>query len=161
MKQNRKRSIGALVILLLISFIPALIGSMFRPDAWYEGLIKPSLNPPNWIFGPVWTFLYVIMGISAWLVWLQRHNVRVQFALVLFGIQLLFNGLWTFLFFGLRNPGLAFADILILWVLIACTLVSFWQKSRTAGLFLIPYFLWVSFAAYLNFELWRLNMIKS
>ncbi len=159
MKRNRKRSIGALVILLLISFIPALIGSRFRPDAWYEGLIKPFLKPPDWIFGPVWTVLYSIMGISAWLVWLQRRNVRVQLALVLFGIQLLFNGLWTFLFFGLRNPGLAFVDILILWFAIACTLIVFLQKNRTAGLLLIPYLSWVSFAVYLNFELWRLNMI--
>jgi translocator protein len=159
MKQNRKRSIGALALLLVISFIPALLGSMFRPDAWYEDLIKPALNPPNWLFGPVWTCLYAIMGISAWLVWLQRQKVRVQFTLVLFGIQLLFNGLWTFIFFGLRNPGLAFADILMLWFAIACTLAAFWQKNRTAGLLLIPYLSWVSFAVYLNFELWRLNMV--
>jgi len=160
MKQNRKRSIGALVILLVISFIPALLGSMFRPDAWYESLIKPALNPPGWIFGPVWTFLYITMGIAAWLVWLRRHNVRIQFALALFYIQLFFNGLWTFLFFGLRRPELAFVDILILWLAIACTLMAFWQKSRTAGLFLIPYLSWVSFAVYLNFELWQLNMVK-
>ena len=160
MQQDTKRSLGALALILLISFIAAILGSRFRPDAWYEGLIKPTLNPPGWIFGPVWTFLYLIMGTSAWLVWLQRHNVRVQFALVLFGTQLLFNGLWTFLFFGLRNPGLAFVDILILWFAIACTLIAFWQKSRTAGLFLIPCLSWVSFAVYLNFELWQLNMVK-
>jgi len=159
MKQDRKSSIGALVIFLVISFIPALLGSMFRPDAWYEGLIKPALNPPNWIFGPVWTFLYAVMGISAWIVWLQRQTVPVQTAFVLFGIQLLFNGFWTYIFFGLKNPGLAFAEILILWVAIAFTLAAFWQKSRCAGLLMIPYLSWVSFAVYLNFELWRLNTI--
>ena len=160
MKQDRKRSIGALVIFLVISFIPALLGSMFRPDAWYEGLVKPALNPPNWIFGPVWTCLYAIMGISAWIVWLQRQTVPVQAAFVLFGIQLLLNGFWTYIFFGLKNPGFAFAEILMLWVAIACTLAAFWQKSRSAGLLLIPYLLWVSFAVYLNFELWRLNLVK-
>jgi benzodiazapine receptor len=159
MKQDRKRSIGALVIFLVISFIPALLGLMFTPDAWYEGLVKPTLNPPNWIFGPVWTCLYTIMGISAWIVWLQRQTVPVQAAFVLFGIQLLLNGFWTYIFFGLKNPGLAFAEILMLWVAIACTLAAFWQKSRCAGLLLIPYLSWVSFAVYLNFELWRLNMV--
>ena len=148
------------LLLLGISFIPALLGSRFRPDAWYEGLIKPALNPPGWIFGPVWTILYITMGIAAWLVWLQRHNVRVHLALALFGIQLLFNGLWTFLFFGLRNPGIALVDILMLWFAIAFTLMAFWQKSRTAGILLTPYLSWVSFAVYLNFELWRLNTLK-
>ncbi|MBW1780486.1 MAG: tryptophan-rich sensory protein [Deltaproteobacteria bacterium] len=161
MRQHRKRSIKALVIFLVISFLPALVGSMFRPDAWYEGLVKPALNPPNWIFGPVWTCLYALMGISAWLVWLQRQTVPVRSALVLFGIQLLFNGLWTFIFFGLRRPGLAFVDIVILWAAIACTLAAFWGRSRYAALLLIPYLLWVSFAVYLNFELWRLNMVTN
>jgi tryptophan-rich sensory protein len=161
MRQHRKRSIKALVIFLVISFLPALVGSMFRPDAWYEGLVKPALNPPNWIFGPVWTCLYALMGISAWLVWLQRQTVPVRSALVLFGIQLLFNGLWTFIFFGLRRPGLAFVDIVILWAAIACTLAAFWRRSRYAALLLIPYLLWVSFAVYLNFELWRLNMVTN
>ena len=133
MKQNRRRSLTALVIFLAISFIPAFVGSWFRPDAWYEGLIKPALNPPGWIFGPVWTLLYITMGIAAWLVWLQRHNVRVHLALALFGIQLLFNGLWTFLFFGLRDPGIALVDILILWFAIASTLLAFWKKSRTGA----------------------------
>jgi tryptophan-rich sensory protein len=159
MKQDRKHSIGALVLFLVISFIPALLGSMFRPDAWYEDLVKPTLNSPNWIFGPVWTCLYATMGISAWIVWLQRQTVPVQAAFVLFGIQLLLNGFWTYIFFGLKNPGLAFAEILMLWVAIACTLAAFWQKSRCAGLLLIPYLSWVSFAAYLNFGLWRLNMV--
>jgi translocator protein len=158
MTQDRKSSIGALVIFLAISFIPALPGSMFGPDAWYEGLVKPALNPPNWIFGPVWTFLYAVMGISAWLVWLQRHSVRVRIALVFFGIQLLLNALWTCIFFGLKMPGLAFAEILILWAAIACTMVSFWHRSMSAGLLLVPYLSWVSFASYLNFELWRLNV---
>lgn len=158
MKRGSKTSIGALVIFLAVSFIPAFFGSLFRPDTWYEGLVKPALNPPNWVFGPVWTLLYVIMGISAWLVWRQRRHTPVNGALLFFGIQLLFNGLWSYLFFGLKNPGLAFIDILILWAAIASTLICFGQKSRSAALLLIPYLSWVSFAVYLNFELWRLNM---
>jgi len=159
MKKDKKRSVGALVIFLVISFIPALFGSMFRPDAWYEDLVKPTLNPPNWIFGPVWAGLYAIMGISAWIVWRQRQTVSVQAAFIFFGIQLSLNGFWTYIFFGLKNPGLAFAEILMLWVAISCTLAAFWQKSRCAGLLLLPYLLWVSFAVYLNFELWKLNTL--
>jgi len=154
-----KASIAALVILVAVSFIPALFGSRFRPDAWYEGLVKPALNPPNWIFGPVWTLLYGLMGVSAWLVWRERRHRRVQGPLLLFGIQLVFNGLWSYLFFGLKNPGLAFIEILVLWAAIAFTLAAFWQRNRPSGLLLIPYLTWVSFAVYLNFELWRLNRI--
>ena len=154
-----KASMAALVILVAVSFIPAIFGSSFRPDAWYEGLVKPALNPPNWIFGPVWTLLYGLMGVSAWLVWRERKDSRVQGPLLLFGIQLVFNGLWSYLFFGLKNPGLAFIEILVLWAAIAFTLAAFWQRNRPAGLLLIPYLTWVSFAVYLNFELWRLNRI--
>ena len=154
---SRKAAITGLVIFLAISFAPALFGSQFKPDAWYQGLVKPALTPPGWVFGPVWTVLYAAMGVSAWLVWRQKDRVPVQGALFLFGIQLVLNGIWTYLFFGLKNPGLAFVEILVLWVAIACTVISFRQKSRTAALILIPYLAWVSFAAYLNFELWRLN----
>ncbi len=158
MTRGSKVSIAALVISLTVSFMPGLFGSLFRPGAWYEGLVKPALNPPNWLFGPVWTFLYVAMGVSAWLVWRQREHARIHGALRLFGLQLLFNGLWSYLFFGLQNPGLALINILFLWAVIACTLISFWKKSRPAGLLLTPYLLWVSFAVYLNFGIWRLNM---
>jgi len=157
-KQGSKGSIGALLIFLAASFVPGLFGSLFRPEAWYESLVKPALNPPGWIFGPVWTLLYGVMGVSAWLVWRQRRHAPINGALLLFGIQLFFNGLWSFLFFGLKHPGLAFVEILVLWAAIASMLVSFWRKSRPAGLLVTPYLSWVSFAVYLNFALWRLNV---
>ena len=157
MKKDTKRSPFALLVFLAISFIPALAGAFFRPGMWYEGLVKPPLNPPGWIFGPVWTFLYITIALSGWLVWPTRERARVLGPMAVFGIQILFNGLWTLIFFGLKNPGLAFADILMLWAAILWTIVLFWRRSRYAGLLLIPYIFWVSFAVYLNFGLWRLN----
>jgi translocator protein len=132
------------------------LGSLFRPGAWYEGLEKPAFNPPGWVFGPVWTVLYILMGVAAWLVW-ERYGDRARAALTLFVVQLAFNAAWSALFFGLQSPGIAFAEILILWGLIVATLLAFWRLRRPAGLLLLPYLAWVSFAAVLNFALWRLN----
>ena len=129
----------------------------YRPDEWYQNLIKPALNPPDWVFGPVWTFLYLTMGISAWLVWLKSFETSIRTPLILFGIQLLLNGLWTFFFFGLKNPGLTFVELLILLTAIMSNIVSFWKKNRYAGILFLPYISWVSFALYLNFMIWRLN----
>jgi len=157
-KQGTGASVAAVGIFILVSFLPGLFGSLFRPDEWYEGLVKPSLNPPGWIFGPVWTCLYAVMGVSAWLVWRQRNLGPVHGALSIFGIQLFLNGLWSYLFFGLQKPGLALMDILLLWAAIAATLIAFWQRRRAAGLLLAPYLAWVSFAVYLNLAIWRLNM---
>lgn len=157
-RQDKKGSAAALCIAVILSFMPGLFGSMFRPDEWYEGLVKPALNPPGWIFGPVWTLLYITMGVSAWLVWRQRAMGPVHGVLLVFAIQLLLNGLWSYLFFGLQKPDFALMDILFLWAAIACTLIAFWQRSKAAGLLLIPYLAWVSFAVYLNFQIWRLNI---
>ena len=109
------------------------------------------------MFGPVWTTLYVLMGISAWLVWKKKGFDGARTALLLFGVQLLLNALWSWLFFGLHAPGLAFVEMLLLWVVILATLLSFWKISPLAGSLLIPYLLWVSFAAVLNLQIWRLN----
>jgi tryptophan-rich sensory protein len=138
-------------------FGAAALGGFFQPGEWYAQLQKPAWNPPNWIFGPVWTALYAMMALAAWLVW-QRGGWAVQrWRLGLFVLQLVFNALWSPLFFGLRNPALAFADIVLLWLALLATVVSFWRERRVAGLLLAPYLAWVTFAAALNLTLWRLN----
>ena len=120
---------------------------------WYPNLVKPSFNPPPWIFGPVWTLLYIMMAVAAWLAW----QTGARAALVLFFIQLALNCAWSFLFFGLKSPGLALIEILVLWAAIAATLVAFYRHSRAAGWLMAPYLAWVSFAAVLNAAIWRLN----
>ena len=127
------------------------------PGDWYATLRKPSWNPPNWIFGPVWTALYTIMAIAAWLVWKRGGFPGQRLALSLFLAQLLFNALWSPLFFGLRHPGLAFADIVLLWLALLGTVAAFWRARPIAGALLLPYLAWVTFASALNFALWRLN----
>ena len=122
---------------------------------WFPTLVKPSFNPPSWVFAPVWTLLYIMMGVAAWLVW--RQGGDVNFALALFFIQLTLNFLWSFLFFNLHRLDLALIDITTLWIGIAATLFAFWQIDTRAGLLLVPYLAWVSFASLLNASFWRLN----
>ncbi len=125
---------------------------------WYATIRKPSFNPPNWLFAPVWTVLYTMMGVAAALVWhkgLETQGVKV--ALIVFAIQLILNALWSILFFGMQNPALAFFEILVLWFSILVCIFSFMKVHKTAGYLLIPYILWVSFAAFLNFTIWQLN----
>lgn len=149
--------IGLILICQGIGAFGALI-SANSVNTWYAGIIKPSFNPPDWIFGPVWTLLYIMMGFSCWLVTLQESVLgHKRTALILFGAQLLLNGIWSPLFFGLKNPGLALIDIIFLWVFIGLTVRSFWKVSKTAAVLLIPYWGWVSFATVLNFSIWRLN----
>ena len=125
---------------------------------WYPTLTKPSFNPPAWVFGPVWTVLYIMMGVAAFLVWRRGLGAEgVRLALGVFLLQLLLNGLWSLLFFGLRSPGLAFVDILALWLAIGATVWLFWRLVPMAGLLLLPYWAWVSFAAVLNGSIWSLN----
>jgi len=135
----------------------ALPGVVFMPGEWYASLQKPSWTPPNWIFGPVWSALYTIMGVAAWLVWKRGGFGRQRAALSLFLLQLLFNGLWSPLFFGLHKPGLALANLLLLWLSLAATVAAFWKARPVAGALLVPYLAWVSFAGALNFAIWRLN----
>lgn len=126
---------------------------------WYPTIEKPSFNPPNWIFAPVWTALYVMMGIAAGLVWnlIEIKREEVRSALIFFAIQLALNSLWSFLFFGLKNPLLAFIEIIILWLMIYETYNKFSKLNKIAGYLFIPYILWVSFATVLNFAIWKLN----
>ena len=150
-----------LIVSILLPFIAGGIGSFFTmPNipTWYATLNRPSLSPPNWIFGPVWTILYIIIGISLFLVWrngLDKKGAKI--ALVIFLVQLVLNSLWSILFFGLQNPLFAFIEIIFLWIFILLMIISFYRISKVAGLILIPYILWVSFAGYLNFMIWILN----
>jgi len=122
---------------------------------WYKSLAKPSFNPPNWVFGPVWTTLYLLRGIALFLVWrLGLKTEGVQAALILFLIQLALNTLWSILFFGLHQPLPALIEIIVLWAFILWTMIKFFGLSRPAGWLLVPYLLWVSFASVLNFFLW-------
>jgi tryptophan-rich sensory protein len=146
-----------LLIWIAIAFVPGLIGSQFMPGEWYAQLHKPSWTPPGYLFGPVWSFLYLCMGVAAWLVWKRAGISGATLALSLFVVQLALNGMWSWIFFGMQRPGLAFAEILVLWSMILATLVAFWQVSSTAGMLFLPYLVWVTFAAFLNYSLWKLN----
>jgi len=152
------KSAAALVGWLGLSCLAALTGFFIQPDGYYAALAKPAWSPPAWVFGPAWTVLYILMAVAAWMVW-RRGGWRAQRgALGLYLVQLALNALWTPLFFGLQNPGLAFAEIVLLWLALAATLVAFFRVDRWAGCLLVPYLLWVSFAAALNFAIWRLGV---
>jgi tryptophan-rich sensory protein len=142
---------------LLLCFVAAGVGGLFMPGEWYASLKKPAWNPPGWIFGPVWTALYTMMAVAAWRVWKCGGFTAQRRPLALFLVQLALNAAWTPLFFGLHRLGLAFAEMLLLWLAIAATLTEFYRVSRAAAWLLAPYLAWVSFAALLNFTLWRLN----
>ncbi len=151
----------ALLVAVLIPQVVAALSAWSTFGAvrdWYPSLVRPVIAPPSWVFGPVWTLLYLMMGIASWLVWERRgRDPRVGIALGLYAVQLLINGLWSPVFFTLHALGWAVVVIVALWVLIAATLRAFWQVSRPAGAMLVPYLLWVTFATALNVEFWRLN----
>jgi benzodiazapine receptor len=142
---------------LAVVFAAASVGSQYLPGEWYASLRRPALTPPNWIFGPVWTALYLMMGIAAGLVIRQAGWRRCLPAIGLFLMQLALNAAWSYLFFGLKQPGAALVDIGLLWLAIGATIFAFARWSKLAAALLVPYWLWVSFASYLNFEFWRLN----
>jgi benzodiazapine receptor len=145
---------------LLICSITAAVGAFASIEAssFYAALARPDWAPPAWLFGPVWTLLYVLMAIAAWLVWRRsREDPRCRAALGLFVVQLMFNALWSWLFFGWHHGALAFVEIVLLWFLIVATVLLFWRVQRVAAVMLFPYLLWVSFAAVLNYSIWWLN----
>lgn len=139
---------------LVLTFAVAGIAAQFEPGIWYEGLRKPGFTPPNWVFAPAWTVLYTAMAVAGWLVW---RAVGWGSALALWGLQLALNGAWSWLFFGLHEPGIALAEILVLWLAIAATCVHFLETHRVAGLLLVPYLAWVTYAAALNGGIWLMN----
>lgn len=148
------RSALALAGFILITFCAPLAGMFSLPGAWYAALSKPAWNPPAWIFGPVWTLLYLMMAIAAWLVWKHDGWRRPLWSYV---VQLLLNAAWTPIFFGAHQLGWALLEIVVLWIAILLTLLNFRGVSRTAAWLFVPYLAWVTFAAFLNFTLWRLN----
>jgi tryptophan-rich sensory protein len=150
----------ALGACFLSCFAVAGIGGLFTSlglGPWYQSLSKPAWNPPNWVFGPVWTTLYATMAVACWLVWRRREIPQARVGLWLFAAQLMLNLGWSILFFGMRAPSWAFFEILLLWTAIATTLVVFWRVRPLAGILLIPYLLWVGFAAILNGTIILLN----
>lgn len=154
------KKIWKLIISILIPFLASAIGGVFTSSSvstWYVNVAKPSFNPPNWIFGPVWTLLYLLMGISLYLVWINKTKIKKP-AFTAFFIQLSLNALWSVLFFGLQNPLIAFVEIILLWISILITIIYFYRISKVSAYLLIPYILWVSFAAVLNFYIFYLNM---
>jgi len=181
---KQMKNITKLIISILICEFAGAVGSVFTAPAirsWYYFLNKPSFSPPNWLFAPVWTFLFLLMGISLYLVWSKNFNTNVsadeaqkkawnpisaklwsgtwreENAALIFIFQLLLNILWSVIFFGLKSPGLAFVEILMLWFAILYTIVNFYRISKTSAFLFIPYIVWVSFAAILNFFVWKLN----
>jgi len=151
--------LGALGVLLFVTAVAASVGALASTQApeFYETLVKPAWAPPARIFGPVWTVLYLLMAVAAWLVVRHAGWRAARTALILYGLQLLSNALWTWLFFAWRSGIVAFADIAALWALAAATLWAFWQARRLAGALLLPYLIWISFAGALTLAVWRLN----
>jgi tryptophan-rich sensory protein len=153
--RRRPRSPRRLAAWLVAAFVPAAIGAPFPAPEWYRALDKPAWSPPPWLFAPVWTLLYATIGIAAWLVDRSRPMSRV--VLGLFALQLALNALWTPIFFGLRRPFAAFVEIVAMWAAILATVVAFARTRLAAGLLLLPYLVWVTFAALLNAAIWRRN----
>ena len=150
-------SIPALIGFLVASFAAAAAGAFSPPGDWYTTLNKPSWTPPGWLFGPVWTALYAMIGVSAWLVWKQHGADAIRWALVLWVVQLALNAAWSPVFFGAHRLGAALVVIVAMWLAIAATIVAFWPLHRFAAWLLVPYLAWVSFATALNAAIWRLN----
>jgi translocator protein len=153
---SRRPSRGRVARWIGLSFVPALVGAPFPAPEWYRRLHKPAWSPPPWLFGPVWTVLYALMGVAASLVAAGDARGRTG-ALRLFGVQLALNGAWTPIFFGLRRPGVALVEIVATWCAIVATTVAFMRQRRLAGVLLLPYLAWVSFATALNAAIWRRN----
>ena len=154
------RSLPPLLFILLAESA-GVLGSFFTFSAiptWYATLVKPAFNPPSWVFGPVWTVLYALMGIAAFLVWKRGwKKPDVKSALLVFGIQLALNALWSIIFFGMKELGIAFGEIVLLWFAIVATIRAFYRIDQRAAWLLVPYLAWVTFAAALNYALWSLN----
>jgi benzodiazapine receptor len=155
------QDIVSLIVAIAIPLAVAAVGGAATASSvstWYPNIEKPAWTPPSWLFGPVWTLLFIMMGVASWLVWRSGGgDPKVRTALILFGAQLAFNLLWSVLFFGLRRPGLALLEIVVLWAFILATLVAFYRLRPAAGLLLVPYQLWVTFATALNAAVWWLN----
>lgn len=154
---KRAQTIVLFALCLLLCFAPGVIGGRFQPGAWYANSVKPALTPPGWVFPVVWTGLYLLMAVALFLLWRRQGAGRPAAATGAFLGQLVLNALWTWLFFGLHQPGLALADLAGLWVLLIVSVVLFLRACPPAGALLLPYVAWASFAGWLNYQFWRLN----
>lgn len=150
----------SLVVFILLCLIVQIVGSFWTKETvstWYPTLVKPSWTPPDWIFGPVWSALYLMIAIAGWLIYRAEYSHKRTVALMLFGGQLALNFIWSFLFFSLRSPALGLIDIIFLWLFITLTIIKAWPVRRLASFLLIPYFVWVTYATSLNAGIWLLN----
>lgn len=157
---KRGAVILALVISVGLSLATGFVGALATAssvDSWYQSLTKPPWTPPDVLFGPVWTVLYILMGVAAWLVWKRAGNRMIHRPLAVYALQLILNACWSFIFFGLRNPGAALIEIFFLWAAIVANVACFARVDRRAAWLLAPYLAWVSFAVALNFAIWWLN----
>jgi tryptophan-rich sensory protein len=163
MKLKTKQNLLKLAVAITVSELAGVIGAFFtRPaiNSWYGALAKPDFTPPSWVFGPVWTILFALMGVSLFLIWKSDPSVAPKErrrGMALFFIQLVLNTLWSIIFFGMRNPGAAFVEIIFLWLAILATIIVFAKISKPAAILLLPYILWVSFAAFLNYSIWKIS----
>lgn len=160
MKKTKPIYWPALIVSILIAQSAGIIGSIFTTDAiptWYATLTKPPWNPPSWLFGPVWITLYTLIGLAAYLIWQTKKSTQRTTALRLYAVHLVLNTLWSILFFGLQNPLIAFIEIIFLWILILLVILKFYSLRPLAGIILLPYLAWVSFASLLNATIWLLN----
>lgn len=158
--RNRSITLLGLAVCVLICLSAGGLGAVATTpeiDGWYKTLAKPSWNPPAAVFGPVWTTLFILMGIATWRIWKSAGMRNAALPLGLFAVQLILNVAWSWIFFGMHQPSWAFAEILLLWLAIAATAIAFFRRDLLAGSLLIPYLAWVSFAAVLNFTIWQLN----
>jgi len=156
---TRRHKLIALVVCAVTCYAAAAIGGLATAGSvsgWFQSLNRPSFQPPDWVFGPVWTVLYGAMAIAVWLVYLKTLRIRST-PMLLFGMQLLLNVAWSIIFFGLHRTGLAAIEIALLWAAILATTIAFWRVSRPAGVLLLPYLAWVAFASVLNVSIWHLN----
>ena len=151
------QDITGLAFFLIVTFGVSFLASQYEPGGWYQEIAKPSWTPPGWIFPIVWTALYLMMSIAAWKVWRTGKLQKVIVPLGFYFLQLFFNGLWSWMFFGNQMIGLALLDIILLLIAIILTTIIFWKYNRVSGLLFIPYLLWVAFASVLNFSIWLLN----
>ena len=156
-KRSDFLALGALLVLSAAVAVVSGAATVHSVGTWYPTLTKPSFNPPNWLFGPVWTVLYIAMAVAAWRVWRLRGQVNIVPALGLYAGQIALNFAWSLIFFGLHHIAAALVDIVALLLVLAATVWAFWKTDRIAGLLMVPYLAWVSFAALLNFAIWRLN----
>jgi len=153
------KNIFKIAVAVAVSELAGIIGSIFTMpsiEGWYAGLVRPELSPPNWVFAPVWTTLFLLMGLAAGIIWIKK-DYR---GLAVFGLQLVLNIVWSVIFFGLRSPGGAFIEIFFLWLAILATIIVFAKTSKVAAWLLVPYIIWVTFASYLNFMIWSLNQVN-